>query len=142
MLIIPLSVLTQFYDYYKTNNNNLLFVPKAPAIVEPGKNTTTEVPEDGFRFFQTECTAFSPFVIIEQIDIYGRCSLYASNVISNPGPLDDYDLVVRNEDKTKDRRSVSLKLKVLRKVILSKYWPCVSNRPVILIRLMLAYMLS
>ena len=89
----------------------------APAIVEPGENTTTEVPEDGFRFFQTECTAFSTSVFIEQIDIYGRCSLYASNVISNPGPLDDKSLVARNEDDKYDRRTVFLKLKkTLKKV--------------------------
>lgn len=90
----------------------------APAIVEPGENTTTEVPEDGFRFFQTECNAFSISVVIEQIDLYGKCSLYASNVIPNPGPLDDHALVVRNEDKTKDKRSVILKLsKTIKKII-------------------------
>ena len=55
--------------------------------------------------------------MIEQIDLYGKCSLYASNVISNPGPLDDHSLVVRNEDKTKDKRSVILKLsKKIKKV--------------------------
>ena len=56
-------------------------------------------------------------MIIEQIDIYGRCSLYASHVIANPGPLDDKSLVVRNEDRSRDRRSVVLKLtKIIKKV--------------------------
>lgn len=87
------------------------FDSTAPAIVEPGENTTTEVQEDGFRFFQTECTAFSASILIEQIDIQGQCSLYASDVVANPGPLDDYSLVVRNEDKKSDRRSVLLKIK-------------------------------
>ena len=58
--------------------------------------------------------------MIEQIDLYGKCSLYASNVIPNPGPLDDHSLVVRNEDKTKDKRSVILKLsKKIKKVIIN-----------------------
>ncbi len=104
------------------NINHLYCLLAAPAIVEPGENTTTEVPEDGFRFFQTECTAFSPSVIIEQIDIYGKCSLYASDIIQNPGPLDDHALVARNEDKTTDRRSLLLKLKALKKV---KFHTCI-----------------
>ena len=59
----------------------------APAIVEPGDNTTTEVEEDGFRFFQSECAAFSQTVMIEQIDLVGSCSLYASTQVQNPGWL-------------------------------------------------------
>ena len=102
--------------YNNETENIILLLSTAPAIVEPGENTTTEVPEDGFRFFQTECTAFSPSVIIEQIDIYGKCSLYASDIVQNPGPLDDYALVARNEDKSTDRRSLLLKLKALKKV--------------------------
>ena len=82
----------------------------APAIVDPGENTTTEVPEDGFRFFQTECTAFSLTVLIEQIDIMGRCNLYASNYITNPGPLDNSTVVVRNETAVVGSRSVVLHL--------------------------------
>ena len=57
----------------------------APAIVEPGDNTTTDVEEDGFRFFQSVCPAFSVTIMIEQIDLVGSCSLYASNQIQNPG---------------------------------------------------------
>ncbi len=59
----------------------------APAIVTPGENTTTEVEEDGFRFFQSECPAFSMTIMIEQIDLVGTCSLYASTSIQNPGTL-------------------------------------------------------
>ena len=82
----------------------------APAIVKPGENTTTEVPEDGFRFFQTEYTAFSLTVLIEQIDIVGRCNLYASNYIQNPGPLDNSTVVVRNETAVAGSRSIVLHL--------------------------------
>ena len=57
----------------------------APAIVEPGDNTTTEVEEDGFRFFQSACPAFSLTIMIEQIDLIGSCSLYASSQVQNPG---------------------------------------------------------
>ena len=80
----------------------------APAIVEPGENTTTEVPEDGFRFFQTECAAFAVTVVIEQIDIKGRCHLYASNTVPNPGPVGNSTSVVKNEDGTKTSRTVTL----------------------------------
>nr|ABX90059.1 hedgling [Amphimedon queenslandica] len=80
-----------------------------PAVVEPGENTTTEVPEDGFRFFQTECNAFSVSVVVEQIDLYGKCHLYASTSKPNPGPLDNSSVVVRNEDLTSDRRFVIVK---------------------------------
>lgn len=83
--------------------------PVAPAIVIPGENITTEVPEDGFRFFQTECAAFSVSVVIEQIDLYGRCNLYASTLKPNPGPLDNNNIVVRNEDSTTNRRTVVLR---------------------------------
>lgn len=57
----------------------------APAIVTPGDNTITEVEEDAFRFFQSECPAFSMTIMIEQIDLVGTCSLYASTIIQNPG---------------------------------------------------------
>ena len=87
---------------------SLLISPLAPAIVEPGENTTTEVPEDGFRFFQTECAAFAVTVVIEQIDIKGKCHLYASNTVSNPGPLDSSTSVVKNEDGTASSRTVTL----------------------------------
>ena len=99
----------------------------APAIVEPGKNTTTEVPEDGFRFFQTECTAFSVSVVVEQIDVYGRCNLYASTVKANPGPLDNSSVVVRNEDITTNKRIVILtSVKKVRVLIFSSlYLYCV-----------------
>ena len=53
--------------------------------MEPGENTTTEVDEDQFRYFQTACAAFSVTVMIEQIDIVGTCSLYASASEQNPG---------------------------------------------------------
>lgn len=85
---------------------NLIVIFVAPAVVEPGENTTTEVPEDGFRFFQTECNAFSVSVVVEQIDLYGKCNLYASTSKPNPGPLDNSSVVVRNEDLTSDRRFV------------------------------------
>ena len=83
---------------------------KAPAIVEPGDNTTTEVEEDEFRFFQSECAAFSLTIMIEQIDLVGRSSLYASSTVQNPGPLSSPGSIVRNEDRSVRRRSVLLTL--------------------------------
>jgi hypothetical protein len=65
--------------------HNYTFIYAAPALVEPGDNTTTEVEEDGFRFFQSACPAFSLTIMIEQIDLVGSCSLYASNQVQNPG---------------------------------------------------------
>jgi hypothetical protein len=80
----------------------------APAVVKPGENTTTEVPEDGFRFFQAECTAFSAYVMVEQVDLSGLCSLYASSIKPNPVPLDSNSTVMRNEDHNTNKRSIIL----------------------------------
>ena len=85
---------------------SLPLTPTAPAIVEPGENTTSEIEEDEFRFFQTECAAFSVTIMIEQIDVVGTCSLYASTSMQNPGPLDPPDVVIRNEDHSVHTRSV------------------------------------
>ena len=41
----------------------------APAVVEPGEDTRTEIEEDEFRFFESRCAAFSDTVMIEQIDL-------------------------------------------------------------------------
>jgi hypothetical protein len=79
-----------------------------PAVVKPGENTTTEVPEDGFRFFQAECTAFSAYVMVEQVDLSGLCSLYASSIKPNPVPLDSNSTVMRNEDHNTNKRSIIL----------------------------------
>jgi len=56
-------------------------------MVTPGENTTTEVGEDHFRYFQTFCPAFSHFIMIEEVDLIGTCSLYASTTEQNPGEL-------------------------------------------------------
>lgn len=98
------------YMYLGIQTINTFIFLTAPAIVEPGENTTTEVPEDGFRFFQTECAAFAVTVVIEQIDIKGRCHLYASNTVANPGPLDNSTSVVKNEDGTVTSRTVTLSI--------------------------------
>ena len=78
--------------------------------MEPGANTTLEIEEDEFCFFQSRCAAFSPTVMIEQVDLVGTCSLYASSSLQNPGPLDPHDLVVSNEDHTRHSRSLHLHL--------------------------------
>ena len=74
-----------------------LFSSLAPAVIEPGTNTTTEVPEDGFRYFQTECVAYSFQVSIELTNIVGNCHLYGSTVVSNPGPIFNDSVVIRDE---------------------------------------------
>ena len=90
-----------------TSSNPAIFTP-APAILDPGENTTSEVDGDEFRYFKTECAAFSVTIIIEQTDHEGSCSLYASTEVQQPGPLDPPDIVVRNEDHTVHTRFVYL----------------------------------
>ena len=48
--------------------------------------------------------------MVEQIDIVGTCSLYASTLVQNPGPLSPGDVVVRNEEESGHKRSVLLHL--------------------------------
>ena len=59
----------------------------APAIVDPGDNTTTDIPEDGNRYFQVECDSFSDTVLVELHDNVGTSFLYCSATEKNPGPL-------------------------------------------------------
>ena len=59
----------------------------APAIVDPGDNTTTEVPDGGIKYFLAKCPAFSDKVLVEVIDNNGTSFLYCSAVETNPGPL-------------------------------------------------------
>ena len=80
----------------------------APAILDPGENTTSEMDDDEFRYFQIECAAFSVTVLIEQTDHEGSCSLYASTVVQHPGPLDPPDVVVKNEDHRVQTRFLHL----------------------------------
>ncbi len=59
----------------------------APAMISAGDRMTTDVDEDHFRYFQSFCPAFSHFVKIEEIDIIGTCSMYASSTVQNPGEM-------------------------------------------------------
>ena len=59
----------------------------APAIIDPGDNTTTEVPEGGIRYFQVQCDSFSNMVLVELYDNTGTSFLYCSATEANPGPL-------------------------------------------------------
>ena len=63
------------------------FTTLVPAIVDPGENTTTEVPEDRIQYFQTECEAFSDMVLVELTDRMGTSFLFCSASEQNPGPL-------------------------------------------------------
>ncbi|CAI8034915.1 Protocadherin Fat 4, partial [Geodia barretti] len=58
-----------------------------PAIIDPGDNTTTEVPEGGIRYFQVQCDSFSNMVLVELYDNTGTSFLYCSATEANPGPL-------------------------------------------------------
>ena len=80
----------------------------APAIIDPGENTTTNVPEDGIDYFQTECSAFSSTVLVELTDINGTSFLYCSATETNPGPLTDN--TVRNETQGVTRRTCTVPL--------------------------------
>ena len=59
----------------------------APAVVDPGDNTTTETTDGGIEYFQTTCAAFSQQVLVELTDMSGTSFLYASATETNPGPL-------------------------------------------------------
>ena len=64
-----------------------MYLSTAPAIIDPGDNTTTDVPEDGIRYFQVECDSFSNRVLVELYDNTGTSFLYCSATEKNPGPL-------------------------------------------------------
>ena len=80
----------------------------APAIIDPGENTTTTVPEDGLDYFQTECSAFSDTVLVELTDINGTNFLYCSATETNPGPLTEN--TIRNDTIGLMRRTCILPL--------------------------------
>jgi len=84
----PIPTLT-LYTPHPHPTHSLLPLPSAPAIVDPGENTTTDVPEDGLRYFQTECAAFSDMVLVELTDLVGTNFLFCSASEPNPGPLTD-----------------------------------------------------
>ena len=75
------------------HDNGLFVVAAAPAIIDPGDNTTTEVPEDGVRYFQVECDSFSNTVLVELFDNSGTSFLYCSASEMNPGPLTSNTIV-------------------------------------------------
>ena len=65
----------------------------APAIIDPGDNTTTEVPEGGIRYFQVQCDSFSDTVLVELFDNEGTSFLFCSATEPNPGPLTSNTIV-------------------------------------------------
>ena len=62
-------------------------IHSAPAIIQPGDNTTTVITDGGIAYFQTSCPAFSDNVLVELIDESGSTFLFASGTQTNPGPL-------------------------------------------------------
>lgn len=54
-----------------------------PADVPPGQNTTTDVPEDGFKYFKAKCSGLSGNVIISTYDIVGKVHIFASTTVRN-----------------------------------------------------------
>ena len=83
--------------------DSLFLDQSAPAIIDPGENTTTNIPEDGIDYFQTECSAFSSTVLVELTDINGTSFLYCSATEANPGPLTEN--TIRNETQGLTRRT-------------------------------------
>ena len=75
------------HKYYPFQVITLATVFLAPAIVDPGDNTTTGTTDGGIDYFQTTCEAFSSQVLIELKDIRGSSFFYASASVKNPGPL-------------------------------------------------------
>ncbi len=89
--------------------------PIAPAIIDPGDNTTTTNPDGGIKYFQTECSAFSDKILVELIDINGISFLYCSALETNPGPLTPS--TVANETMGITRRTGIVRLPQQRKVL-------------------------
>ena len=65
-----------------------------PADVPPGQNTTTEVPEDGWKYFQAKCDGLSGNVIISIHDIVGKTNIYASATVGNVVSLTDIHISI------------------------------------------------
>jgi len=82
----------------------------APAIIPPGEAPETEVEEDDFKYFQVECGSFSDTIIIEQIDIVGRCAVYVSITEVNPGPINPTEVTLRDENPNVNRRRVIVRV--------------------------------
>ena len=99
-LYIPLPYSSLYSGHFLSLSLSHLLFPsllssKAPAIVDPGENTTTEVPEGGIRYFQVECDSFSNTVLVELYDNAGTSFLFCSATEQNPGPLTQ-DTIVNN----------------------------------------------
>lgn len=108
---LELSIIQYFSCYYSLH---LPFLPAAPAIIDPGDNTTTTNPDGGIKYFQAECLAFSDKILVELIDINGTSFLYCSALETNPGPLTPD--TVKNETLGITRRTGIVRLPEQRKV--------------------------
>ena len=93
-------------------NVNIPFI--APATVPPGTDTDTDVDEDDFKYFQIQCPAFSDVVIVEQIDIVGRCAVYTSTTVVNPGPTNPVAVTIRDENPNVNRRRITIRISITR----------------------------
>ena len=90
---VPFSILILPLLFFSSLTSYLSHSCKAPAIVDPGENTTTEVPEGGIRYFQIECDSFSNTVLVELYDNAGTSFLFCSATEQNPGPLTQNTIV-------------------------------------------------
>lgn len=88
---------------FKHNHWPALIFHLAPAVIQPGDNITTE---GVLNYFQTSCNIFSNRVLVELIDVRGTSFLYASNSVTNPGPLTPN--TVANVTPKTNRRTVTV----------------------------------
>eukprot|EP00117_Sycon_ciliatum_P011161 scpid2447/ scgid12756/ Protocadherin Fat 4; Cadherin family member 14; FAT tumor suppressor homolog 4; Fat-like cadherin protein FAT-J len=101
--------LERFDDYAALVNRMRSVSCDEPADVPPGQNTTTEVPEDGYKYFQAKCAGLSGSVVVTIHNIVGNTHVFASTTIKNPNPWYDPRVVAR--DTTTGRiKSVLVKL--------------------------------
>jgi len=88
-------------------NDPLLFV--AQAEVETGVSFSGTCRRDEIRYYKLDCPYLSKRVEVELTETRGRCSLYASNRVTNPGSY-FVSNVVRDETTTGSIRKCSVPL--------------------------------
>ncbi len=99
----------------------------APAIIDPGDNTTTEVSDGRTEYFQINCDGFSTHVLVELSDVRGTSFIYASATVKNPSSRTENTASNTTTGITRRTAIVNIgnikvmyiKLKIICKVILS-----------------------
>ena len=81
----------------------------APAEVETGVSFSGTCRQNELRYYKLNCSYLSNMVEVELTEMSGRCSLYTSNTVSNPGSYFASN-VVQDETTSGSVRRCSLPL--------------------------------